>query len=75
MVKNTIRITELDLDKSDIKRLEDLLKELKDEIKDRSSGLVFPLRAIEHRKKNGRIDWVDEWELSDDWDGRRTKND
>lgn len=40
MVKNTIRITELDLDKSDIKRLEDLLKELKGEIKGGGQGLI-----------------------------------
>lgn len=67
------RIAELPLDKTDVKRLETMLKELKKTLKKGFHGCIFPLRAIEHYKKDGSIDWVDDWELCDNWEGVRKR--
>ena len=61
-----IKTYALELDKSDIKRLKRLLEELKAE---RSAGLCIPIRSLCFKSKEG--DWCNEWQLSDDWKGKR----
>ena len=63
----------MELDISDIARLKSLIKGLEEEKRIGGGGLCIPIRAISHLKKNGKLDWQDEWELADDWDGVRQR--
>lgn len=65
-----IKTDALELSKIDIKRLEKLIKDLKAE---KSAGLCIPIRALCFKGKGKDGDWCNEWQLSDDWEGKRYK--
>ena len=62
--RNWVHTDALELSKSDIPRVEEILELLKE-----GNGLVTPIRSL---KMKG---WNEEWELSDCWDGKREKED